>query len=106
MNKTRIAVVSTDAIYVDEHFGKAKRFLIYDLKGEIDFIEERPTENLSVNDPNHEFDPDKFNRISSLIADCKKIYMSRIGEVPAAKLKEMGIEPIVFNGLIKEISGQ
>ncbi|MBU1054834.1 MAG: hypothetical protein KKC46_13555 [Proteobacteria bacterium] len=106
MDKTRIAVVSTNAICVDEHFGKAKRFLIYDLKDNMEFIEERNTETLSVNDPKHEFDPDKFNLISSVIADCNKIYMTRIGEVPAAKLRKQGIEPVIFDGEIKEIPHQ
>jgi predicted Fe-Mo cluster-binding NifX family protein len=31
MAKTRIAVVSTDRVHVNDHFGKAERFLIYDV---------------------------------------------------------------------------
>ena len=31
MQTERIAVVSTDGLNVDDHFGKARRFLIYDL---------------------------------------------------------------------------
>lgn len=106
MNKTRIAVVSTDKKNVNEHFGKAKRFLIYDLSDGMELVDERDTETLSINDPDHEFDKDKFNRISSIIGDCKKVYITRIGEVPAAKLREQAIEPVVYNGPIDKIPCQ
>ena len=31
MTKKRIAAASTDGIHIDAHFGKAERFLIYDV---------------------------------------------------------------------------
>ena len=103
MKLTRIAVVSTDGINVDDHFGKASRFLIYDLDDQMRWIEERPTEALSVEDPDHPFDPEKFFRIATLLKDCCKVYVTRIGEVPAAKLKELGVEPVIYNGAIVDI---
>jgi predicted Fe-Mo cluster-binding NifX family protein len=99
----RIAVVSTDGLNVDEHFGKADRFLIYDLKDPIELNEVRPTETLSVGDPDHGFDPDKFGRITALLKDCSKVYVTRIGEVPAQKLRDMGIEPVIYQGAIADI---
>lgn len=103
MSKIRIAAVSTDGLHVNEHFGKATRFLIYDVDEQMSWVEDRPTESLSEDDPNHPFDVDKFGRIASLLKDCSKVYVSRIGVTPAAKLKEMGIEPVVFQGAIGDI---
>jgi nitrogen fixation protein NifX len=103
MKSTRIAVVSTDGLKVDDHFGKANRFLIYDLDDQITPVEERATETLSVGDPDHPFDPDKFGRIATLLKDCCKVYVTQIGEVPAAKLKALGIEPVVYKGAISDI---
>jgi nitrogen fixation protein NifX len=104
MAATRIAAVSTDGLNVDDHFGKAQRFLIYDLDDQLTFVEERSTEMLSVDDPGHTFDADKFNRILSILKDCRKVYVTRIGDIPAAKLKEAGIEPVVYSGAIAAVT--
>ncbi len=103
MPNIRIAAASTDGLHVDEHFGKATRFLIYDLDDQMVWIDDRSTESLSEDDPGHPFDADKFSRIASLLKDCSKVYVSRIGDTPAAKLKELGIEPVVYRGAIGDI---
>jgi len=103
MVKKRIAVVSTDEIHVNEHFGRAREFFIYDLDGGMTFLEKRPAETLSIGDPNHAFDPKKFGRISELLQDCSQVYVTQIGDTPAKKLREMGIEPIIFKGTISDI---
>jgi nitrogen fixation protein NifX len=103
MTSTRIAAVSTDGLNVDDHFGKAQRFLVYDLDDRLTLVEERSTESLSVGDPAHDFDEDKFNRILAILKDCSKVYVAQIGEMPAAKLKESGIEPVVYSGAIAAI---
>lgn len=104
MEKTRIAVASTDGVTVNEHFGKADHFLIFDLEDTLTLVEKRSTEPLSVGDPDHPFDAQKFDRISSRLRDCSKVYMTRIGETPAAKLKAMNIEPVVYSGAITDIT--
>jgi hypothetical protein len=103
MERTRIAIVSTDGIHVDEHFGKATRFLIYDPDPNMALIDDRTIQPLSVNDPNHAFDADRFEPIAEALKDCCKVYMTRIGKVPAAKLKDLGIEPEIYQGAISGI---
>ena len=103
MSGLRIAVVSTDGKNVDDHFGKAVRFLIYDLNDKVAFVEDRPTEKYSVGDPDHDFDPVKFDKVTGVIKDCAKIYITRIGEVPEAELKKIGIEPVIYSGPINNI---
>ena len=101
----RIAVATTNGREVNEHFGRVGLFYIYDLEaGTARFVETRSSEPLSENDPEHPFDPEKFSRIVKVIADCKKLYVSRIGERPAEELKKAGIEPLVCHGPISEIS--
>jgi len=102
--KIRIAVVSKDGVNVDEHFGQARRFLIYDCgDNTMSLVEERPAEPLSVGDPYHPFDPQKFGRIVALLKDCTKVYVTKIGEVPAKKLQEFNIQPIIYAGTIDRI---
>ena len=103
MSKTRIAAASTDGLHVNEHFGKATRFLIYDVDHKMSWIEARPTESLSEGDPDHPFNAERFGRIAALLKDCSKVYVSRIGDTPSAKLKELGIEPVVYQGAIGDI---
>jgi predicted Fe-Mo cluster-binding NifX family protein len=103
MESKRIAVVSKDSINVDDHFGMAEAFLIYDVSDELKFIEKRTSEKLSVGDPNHPFDADKFNRVYEAIKDCSSVYMTKIGEGPAKKLRDLGIEPVVYKGSISGI---
>jgi nitrogen fixation protein NifX len=103
MKPTRIAVVSTDGLHVNDHFGKANRFLIYESADPTALVEERPAEPLCVDDPNHAFDQDKLDRTVALLHDCTKVYVSRIGKTPAAKLKDAGIEPVVYDGAIADI---
>jgi nitrogen fixation protein NifX len=104
MPSTRIAAVSTDGLNVDDHFGKALRFLIYDFDNRLTFVEERNAESLSAGDPAHAFDADKFDRILSVLKDCSKVYVTQIGETPAARLKESGIEPVIYSGAIAAIT--
>ncbi|MEJ2158150.1 MAG: NifB/NifX family molybdenum-iron cluster-binding protein [Desulfobacteraceae bacterium] len=103
MAEIRFAVASTDGIHVNEHFGKAKRFLIYDAADQLSWVEERRTEPLSIGDRDHPFDPVKFQRIASRLKDCAKVYVTQIGETPAAMLKALGIEPVVYEGSITEL---
>lgn len=98
----KVAVVSTDSINVDEHFGRASRFLIYNYDGaKLRLEEERPSETLSVGDPSHDFDPDRFRKVLKAVEGCKKVIAVKIGATPASKLIENGIEPIIYTLLAR-----
>jgi len=101
---TRVAVVSSDSVNVDGHFGKAERFLIYDLTAAgPEFVAMRASTPLSVDDPDHPFDPERFAKVLSVLHDCEQVFSIKIGDVPAAKLKEQGIEPLIFAGPIADL---
>ncbi len=100
----KIAVVSTDGITVDEHFGRAERFLIYELDGERKLmLGSRDCVSLSVGDRDHAFDPSRFETVVDVIAGCVRVYCVRIGEKPAAELKKRGILAVVYEGPIAAI---
>ncbi len=103
MKKKRIALVSTDGIHVNEHFGKAERFQVYDVADSLRWVEDRSTEPLSVGQRDHPFDVHKLNRIAALLKDCTKVYVTQIGWKPAAHLKMLGIEPVIYKGTIADI---
>ena len=100
----KIAVVSTDGVTVNDHFGKASRFLIHEMsESGPKLVEERACEPLSTGDPDHPFDEVKFSQIMAALEGCKKVFMTRIGDMPAAKLREKGVEPILYEGPIASL---
>ena len=67
----RIAVVSNDTIKVDDWFGNANRFLIYDIEHDHPaFITERCSEPL----PDEFFDQDMMDWVTDIISDCDLVY--------------------------------
>ncbi len=100
----QIAVVSTDGVTVNEHFGRANRFLIFEIVGDRKtLVGVRASEPLSVGDPDHPFDPDRFEAVLGVLSGCARVYCSRIGERPARELEKAGIIPVVCDSLISQI---
>jgi len=99
----RVAVVSKDNKNIDEHFGKAKEFFIYDVEnGKTSFMENRLTTPLSEGDPKHPFNPERFKKVYNVISDCEAVLCIQIGKRPEKELREMGLEPIVYLGTIED----
>lgn len=94
MATLKVAVASTDGKHVNQHFGMAEHFSIYEVGLGVTLIENRKCEKLSTGDPKHAFDPVKFDKIFAVLKDCKKIYVADIGKVPEAELKARGMEVI------------
>ncbi|HSH69350.1 MAG TPA: NifB/NifX family molybdenum-iron cluster-binding protein [Deferrisomatales bacterium] len=100
----RIAFVSTDGKTVDEHFGRANRFLVFDrTETGLEPVAERPVSPLSTGDPAHTFDAGRFASIAEALEDCQRIYCTRIGERPAGELAARGIEAVVYEGAITQV---
>ena len=99
------ALASTDRTNVNQHFGKAEHFLIYDTSGEgLVFVEAKPVTPLSDNDPDHPFNADKFGNIVQALSGCEKVYVTKIGDKPAEELQKAGIEPVVYEGPIDKMT--
>ena len=100
----QVAIVSSDGINVDDHFGRAERFLIYEINGNSQaLIAIKVVTPLSDGDPGHGFNPDKFAGVTDKLTDCARVYCGRIGDRPAAELKKLGIESVIYAGSIADI---
>ncbi|WP_346862062.1 NifB/NifX family molybdenum-iron cluster-binding protein [uncultured Draconibacterium sp.] len=94
----RIAVTTTSGVKVDQHFGKASSFSIYDINAnEVKLIETRMVNSycqsnaVGAPDPDHKFSDDRLSVVYNRIKDCEKVYTLQIGEKPEEALKAKGI---------------
>ncbi|WP_319591232.1 NifB/NifX family molybdenum-iron cluster-binding protein [uncultured Draconibacterium sp.] len=92
----RIAVTTSNGDKVDQHFGKATRFDVYDVEGdEMKLVETREVvsycsgEGQPVTD--HKFSSDRFSTVKEKLEDCEKLYTVQIGEKPKEQLDIIGI---------------
>jgi nitrogen fixation protein NifX len=102
----KVAFATTDGEQVDEHFGRAGMFAIYEItdKGST-FVEIRKFSDgmdKSVTDtkdlgPLH--DDAVQNKVDRL-ADCKLIYLTEIGGPSAARLVKKGIMPMKVKEIV------
>ena len=100
----KIAIASTDGINVNEHFGKAKKFLIYEDAPEgLKFLMEREVEPYSTGRKDHLFDKSRFLLVAGAFGGCKMVFVTKIGDEPADALRAMGIEPVIYGGPVKDI---
>lgn len=86
----KLAVGSSDGVFIDEHFATAVQFLVYEVDGDnYEFIEKRINENLCQCSEHH---INKFVSLINMIKDCRAILVGRIGPGAGAVLKENGID--------------
>jgi hypothetical protein len=101
----QIAVASTDGENVDEHFGRADRFLVFDVKGgKQTLVGERQVTPLSTGDRDHSFDPARMSGVLDALRDCTRIYCARIGDRPRQELEKTGARAFVGTRPISTIS--
>jgi predicted Fe-Mo cluster-binding NifX family protein len=97
----RFAVASRDRKIVNEHFGHAREFHIYDLIDDrIIFIESRSVDAYCMG-PDECEDRDRLSSIIEMIRDCKAVLCSRIGPDPLNRLLNTGIKPVQSYDLIE-----
>jgi nitrogen fixation protein NifB len=90
--KLRLAVASQGYGLVDQHFGHADSFLIYEVDGtQATWLETR-TCNPYCQGGHGE--TSSLERVINLLGDCKAVLVSRIGVGPDDRLREAGIEPV------------
>ncbi|MCZ7399966.1 MAG: hypothetical protein O8C62_09900 [Candidatus Methanoperedens sp.] len=98
----KVAVVSSDGKVINQHFGKASRFLIFEVdNGKIRFIEERANKPVCGSAENGHSD-NALGSAISLIMDCKAVLCARIGGGAEEELIKSGISPVEAPYLIDE----
>jgi len=96
-----IAVTSKSGSVVDQHFGHAERFIIFDYAGgNPQQIKEVAVEKYCSDDPNHSFHETRFAAITGQLDGCKALVTEMIGEFPRQELEKAGIKPVISSGWI------
>ena len=101
----RIAVASSDGKFINQHFGRATQFLIFDLesntpKNDYQFVELRP------NKPSCNWgEPEEAAHLQTIqnISDCQTVLVSQIGPGALAVLADHGICAVTIFGFIDEV---
>ncbi len=97
----RAAVASSDGIVVNRHFGKADRFLIYDVY-EDDSMELWQERLLNPVCSGGSHDEEQLEKNIFELSDCNYVIVSRIGPGAADALSLKGIEAFELPGIIEE----
>lgn len=101
----KIAFASSDGKAVNQHLGRAKKFLIFEIRdNSVEYLETRDSKpHFQV----CEYHEKTMERIVSLISDCKAVFVTNIGYVALAILKVNGIKafeaPYHINEIIDRI---
>ncbi len=102
-NGVKVAVASQDGRIINQHFGHAERFLIYEADGgRINFVEERKVEKYCSGDEEHLYDRDRFKMFFDAIKDCSILLVSRIGTRPEREFEKRGIKVFMVYDRIEE----
>jgi nitrogen fixation protein NifX len=102
----KVAFATTDGKQIDEHFGRAGMFAIYDiLETGHCFVEMRQFADgmdmavVDTKDKGALHDDAVQNKVDRL-ADCKLIYLTEIGGPSAARLVKKGIMPMKMKEIV------
>lgn len=91
-SRVLVGVASKGDNQINEHFGHAESFLIYDVSANgVKFVETRQVEHYCQGGYG---DEDKREAILRALADCAACFVARVGDGPRAKLASAGIEAV------------
>ncbi len=100
--KIRIAFASTDGAYIDQHFGSARFFQIYDLDGAVyEPVESRQTKAYCQGNCEGGFD-----HLYEALKDCDAVFVLKIGQGAAAYMIGRGKRVFEAYGAVDEILEQ
>ena len=97
-----IAVASKDGRQIDQHFGHAERFLIFDVAGpEAKLVDEKKVDRYCTYDADHPLRAHVLKAIADALADCRAVVCAQIGQAPQMEMERFGIDTFVADGAIK-----
>ncbi|MEK5030354.1 nitrogenase cofactor biosynthesis protein NifB [Paenibacillus sp. FSL R7-0302] len=102
--KTRVAVATRGGDKVNQHFGHATEFLVYDTDGtDVLLLGVRKIQAYCHGKADCNGDKAAtLQEIISILSDCRILLCSGIGEAPRASLNKIGVLPLVRKGGIQE----
>lgn len=94
----KAAIASTDGITINEHFGRAKAFLIYEVDdaGAYTFLERRELDK----EQTVEADSHEAGTAFQLLSDVEVVLVAKIGPTSEQELRKRGIIPLAVTGAI------
>lgn len=103
----RVAVASSNGRLVDQHFGHAQKFLVYDAAPRgLRFIEARQVRKYCGDSCGDYFDDssgeEEHRGPTSVLADCRVVLCRRIGYPAAAALARQGIQAVETTGTVED----
>ncbi len=102
----KVAFATTDGINVDEHFGRAGMFAIYELTiDDYSFIENRKFADgrdieIESTKGMGEVHDERVQKKVEALSDCKIVYLTEIGGPSAARLVKKGLMPIKVKEIV------
>lgn len=94
----RIGLASIDGSYVDQHFGSARYWQIYDIDGGGTFVETR-----KIKPSCNGHCEGGFEAQLEVLADCDALFVARIGEGAALTMLQKGKRVFEAAGPVEEI---
>ena len=98
----KVAIASSDGVFINQHFGRAQQFQIYalDVQRQSFVLEEvRQTQGICSQ---QQHQPSLLSEKVAALSDCKMVLASRIGPGAADALLERGIESYVVADFIED----
>lgn len=97
-----IAVTSKDGKEINQHFGHAERFLIYEVNGsDVRLKEEKAVERYCTYDPDHPLRKHLLDAIADALKGCRAVVCSQIGQAPQLEMERLGIDVYAAEGPIE-----
>jgi predicted Fe-Mo cluster-binding NifX family protein len=97
-----IAVATKDGREIDQHFGHAERFLIYDVEGgKAKLVDEKKIERYCSFDEGHPLRGHILRAIAEALAGCRAVVTARIGPAPQEEMERLGFNVYTTTGEIK-----
>ena len=97
-----IAVASKDGKDINQHFGHAERFLIYDVEGsDATLVDEKKVERYCSYDTDHPLRGNLLKKIAAALAGCRAVICAQIGQGPQMEMEQLGIDTFVAEGPIR-----
>ncbi|MBL1176244.1 MAG: nitrogenase cofactor biosynthesis protein NifB [Pantanalinema sp. GBBB05] len=102
--KVLVAVATKGGGLVNQHFGHAREFMIYEVDAnEAKFVGHRKVENYCQGGYGEE---DSLDTIIKAVADCKAVLASKVGSCPQVELKKAGLIVVEAYDVIETVARQ
>ena len=97
----RFAVATRDGKEIDQHFGHAERFLIFEVDGTgVRQVDEQKVERYCSYDQDHPLRGHILKAIAASLSGCRAIVCAQIGQAPQMEMERLGFETYVADGPI------